>query len=90
MLGMVLMGAVLALGAPSASSAAAAPDLPKPAAAAKGAPDDPNRVICHSANLPGSRLVNRTCMTAAAWRERQLQDQRDLNYSQKGPQVMTR
>ena len=88
MLGVFLEGAILAAGAPAATPA---PADAKPAAAeAKGPVPDPNRIICHSTNLPGSRLVTRKCLTAAAWREQQLRDQQDLNYSQKSQQVMTR
>jgi len=86
MLGLFLAGVVLAAAAPAA---AAAPDAPRPAAAAKPAPSA-NAIICRSSPIPGSRITTRTCLTAEAWRQRQIQDQRDLNDSQKGPQVMMR
>jgi hypothetical protein len=89
MLGVFLAGAILAAGAPAVGTDAAKPAAAPPAGA-RGPTQDPNRIICHSANLPGSRLVTRTCLTAAAWRQRQLQDQQELNYSQKSQQVMTR
>ena len=83
MLGLFLAGAILAAGTPSA--AMAAPDAAKPAA--KATPD-PERIICRSTQLPGSRLMTRTCLSAAVWRERELEDRKDLNGSQRGPQVM--
>jgi hypothetical protein len=81
MLGMIFAGAILAAGAP-----AAAPDPAKPAAAKPAG--DPDKIICRSTQLPGSRLMTRTCLSAAVWRERELEDRRDLNGSQRGPQVM--
>jgi hypothetical protein len=92
MLGVLFAAAILGAASPATG---AAPDATKPAvvaptAAAKGPAQDPNRIVCHSTNLSGSRLVTRKCLTAAAWREQQLRDQQDLNFSQKSRQVMTR
>ncbi|MGZ3378016.1 MAG: hypothetical protein ACXU8S_15590 [Phenylobacterium sp.] len=88
MLGVILAVATLAAETPAAAGAPAATEMAKRAAMAQAAQPDPNRVICRSAPIPGSRIRTRMCLTADAWRQRQLQDQRDLNDSQKGPQVM--
>jgi hypothetical protein len=85
MLGMIFAGAILAAGAPAAAPEAAKP--PTAMAAAKPA-GDPDKIICRSTQLPGSRLMTRTCLSAAVWRERELEDRKDLNGSQRGPQVM--
>ena len=85
MLAIFLAGAVLAADAP-----AQAPDAAKPPGAIAKAPANPNAIICHNSPIPGSRITTRMCLTAEGWRQRQIQDQRELNESQKGPQVMMR
>jgi hypothetical protein len=69
----ILAGAILAAGAESAPKAAA-PAAP----AAKATAKDPNALVCHSEQLPGSRV----CMTAAEAARRQQQDRRDLGAAQ--------
>ena len=50
-------------------------DQPSPAAK-----DDSKRIICQTEQKIGSRLASkRVCMTAAQWKERELQTRRDLD-----------
>jgi hypothetical protein len=77
MLGVVLAGAILAAGADPAPQAAA----PAPAAA-KPPAKDPNALVCRSEQIPGSRLSNKVCMTAAEAARRQAADRQGLNSAQ--------
>jgi hypothetical protein len=89
MLGVFLVTAVLAAGATPAGAQAAA-DAAKPAAQISvqtpgkdpAKPADPNALVCHSEQMPGSRLTTRTCMHVEEWRMRQLQDRQNLNNAQ--------
>jgi hypothetical protein len=79
MLGVWLAGVILAAG----TDPAAAPAAPTPTpAAAKASVKDPNALVCHSEQLPGSRLSTRVCMTAVEAARRQQQDRRDLGSAQ--------
>jgi len=40
---------------------------------------DPNRIICHYEEEPGTRFASRKiCMSAAQWADRRLQDRQDV------------
>ena len=40
---------------------------------------DPNRIICHYEEEPGTRFAsNKICMSAAQWADRRLQDRQDV------------
>lgn len=77
MLGVWLAGVILAAAEP-----AAPPSGPTPVAAGKAPAKNPNALVCHSEQLPGSRLSTRVCMTAAEAMRRQQQDRRDLGAAQ--------
>lgn len=78
MLGLLLSGAILAAAAPAAE-----PLAPAAAHSAKAPPvKDPNALVCHSEQLPGSRLSTRVCMTAQEAERRRQADRQGLNAAQ--------
>lgn len=57
--------------AATAPAAPAAPTAPATSVASAKPGKDPNRVICKTEEVTGSRLgSNKVCLTAAGWRER--------------------
>ena len=85
MLGVLLAGVILAAAEPAAPPNASAPAAAAKASASKPPANDPNGLVCHSEQLPGSRLSTRVCMTAADAARRQQQDRRDLGSAQMQP-----
>ena len=70
-------------GAPAAKEAAANTVSPATAVGPKAtAPDDPNKLVCKSEPVLGSRLPVRRCRTVADIRDRQLQDRQSVEHAQ--------
>ncbi len=88
MLGAWLAGVILAAepAAPGAPPIASTPaSVVGKAASARPQANDPTVLVCHSEQIPGSRLSTRVCMTAADAARRRQQDQRDLSSAQMQP-----
>ncbi|HLZ75844.1 hypothetical protein [Phenylobacterium sp.] len=80
MLAAMLAGAILAAAEPAATPPSAAPPATAKAPTAKVS--DPNALVCHSEQLPGSRLSTRVCMTQAEAERRRQMDRQGLNAAQ--------
>ena len=66
-----------------ASVSAATDDATPPPAAAQSR-NDPNKIICETQEVIGSRLATkRVCATRAQWAERRLQERLQIDQSQR-------
>jgi invasion protein IalB len=67
------------LGANAAPVAAQAP-APTPPVQMKGKDTDPNKVVCETQSVVGSRLATRrVCMTRAQWADLRSQDRQEID-----------
>lgn len=74
--------AALALATMSAVPVFAAQDAPPPAA--KKPTKDPNRMVCETQEVLGSRLATRrVCMTAAEWADLRARDRQAIDQGQR-------
>ncbi|HEX8233235.1 MAG TPA: hypothetical protein VF559_07820 [Caulobacteraceae bacterium] len=76
--GAISAAAVLALAGQAAAQSAAAPAAPAAPARAVKAKNDPNRMVCKTIPVTGTRFTKSTCRTKQEWDDKAARDKQDL------------
>ena len=77
-IGVIVLGAALAISQPSIAQTTTPPQSP-PSATAKSASPDMNEVVCERQEVTGSRLARKkVCMTRAQWAASRLEDRQAI------------